>query len=226
MRHTPKQPPPTDYARFVATVDDPRTANWNRLKRKRHAAAYAALWQSLLAEQGHVCVYCGARVARRGDERAPDAGHIEHVLPKADGCFPERKFAYDNLTVSCQGHLVGRQPREPRHCGAAKGDWPRPGDELAFVSPLDPQVAAAFRYLPDGGVRAADGPRARAAAMTITRLKLDHPRLVEVRQRAIDAWIELIERGIELPVAPAPGEPAEPYLAALVDVLGRWGFGQ
>ncbi len=223
MRHIQKGTAPAAYAAFEAGVHDPRTARWRRLRRS-HRPALDALWRALLAEQGHACGYCGARVARQRDERAPDAGHIEHVMPKAAHCFPERKFAYDNLMVSCQGRLVGRAPREPRHCGAAKGDWPAPTTVDDFVSPLDPEVAGAFHYTLDGRVEAAAGPRADAAAETIERLKLNQPRLVANRRAALDTWADRIERGGDALPTPAPDTPVEPYFAALVGVLGRFGF--
>jgi uncharacterized protein (TIGR02646 family) len=191
------------------------------------------LWMALLREQGHVCCYCGARIRHRSYPQGAEASHIEHLLPREH--YPKRMFDYDNVVASCQGRQKDSPPREPRHCGSHKDNWPKPAEEALFISPLDAACARHFRYRADGHVAPAiDSAKSAAAAETIRRLRLDHPRLIAQRAVAIETVLEelaelpteeerQVRRSYYLGQRPGPQNDyeIEPFLAAIEDFL-RW----
>lgn len=133
-----------------------------------------ALRAALVAEQGHLCCYCGRRLL-------PGDYHVEHLVPRHGAMGdPALTFVYRNLLASCQANLMRK---DPRHCGTAKGDW---YVAALFVSPLDPGCERRFVYDLDGKVRSAD-PADQGAKETIARLDLDGPRLRSLRRKAIEA---------------------------------------
>ena len=143
-----------------------------------------ALKNALLAEQGHICCYCGRRIV-------PGDYHIEHQVPRHGPMGDvSLTFAYRNLFASCQANL-GR--RDPRHCGTAKGDW---YDAKLFVSPLDPGCEGRFIYDVDGKVRGAD-PADEGAKETIAHLDLDGARLRALRNKAIEALVDGLDPDLE-----------------------------
>lgn len=146
------------------------TPNWgycylqNPEKRELHEA--------LIQEQGDICCYCGMRITR-------DSSHIEHLKPQSS-TDPNLSVEYTNLLASCQRE---REPKKPIHCGVAKDDW---HDEDLMVSPLQPNCADFFIYTDDGQILETDTPDKKDAALeTIKRLRLDIPKLNNMREAAI-----------------------------------------
>lgn len=228
MRTIVKTEAPAEFAQWKDETE-PRPTEWNELQNP----AKEYLWNSLLREQGYVCCYCGTRLRALSKPEDKLASHIEHLLPR--DYYPERMFDYDNLVASCQGRQKDSPPREPRHCGSHKDNWPRPAEEILFISPLDSTCASHFRYRADGHIApAVDSARSAAAAETIRRLHLDHPRLVAKRAVAIETVLEELtelpteeerqrRRSYYLGQRPGPvnGYEIEPFLAAIEDLL-RW----
>ncbi len=146
------------------------TQNWgysylqNPEKRELHEA--------LIREQGYICCYCGMRITR-------DSSHIEHLKPQSS-TDPNLSVEYTNLLASCQRE---REPKKPIHCGVAKDDW---HDEDLMVSPLQPNCTDFFIYTDDGQILEIDTPDKKDAALeTIKRLRLDIPKLNNMREAAI-----------------------------------------
>jgi uncharacterized protein (TIGR02646 family) len=127
----------------------------------------------LIAEQGHICCYCGDRIVSSDS-------HIEHFQPQTD--FAHLELDYFNLLASCQNKL---EPKEPRHCGMGKGDW---FDDRLLVSPLIADCEDFFEYTAIGEIlpsrKLLKNP---AAAETIERLRLNIPKLQATRTGAIDS---------------------------------------
>lgn len=143
-----------------------------------------SLKRALVAEQGHICCYCGRRILQNDY-------HIEHLIPRNGPMGdPSLTFVYRNLLASCQANL-GRN--HPRHCGTAKGDW---YDTALMASPLDPGCEIRFCYDVDGKVRPAD-PADRGAKETIARLDLDGPRLRGLRLKVIEALVDVLDDALE-----------------------------
>ena len=173
------------------------------------------LWLALLREQGYICCYCGIRVEYGATTIGPidvperEGSHIEHVLPREH--FPERTFAYDNLLISCQGHQ--EEPREPKHCGTHKGDWPSRDKRDRFIAPTQQDCASRFRYLGNGEVLPASD-HDDAAAETIRRLNLNVPRLRANRELILEELDhELEDQTLRQAGTPEPLDDRSTHLA-------------
>ncbi|MCA8082697.1 retron system putative HNH endonuclease [Burkholderia cenocepacia] len=127
------------------------------------------LHQTLLAEQGWVCCYCGR-------ETNVGSSHIEHFRPQHS--YEELELQFENLHASC---LRQMDPRAPLHCGhAKKNDF----DENRFISPLDPSCETRFSFSALGGIIPSDAMDERAIYM-IDLLQLNSPVLQALRSEAI-----------------------------------------
>jgi uncharacterized protein (TIGR02646 family) len=169
MKHIHKGPEPIELTRWnVDCAGAP--AEWDDLPPEVNGALKAAL----VAEQGHICCYCGRRLL-------PGDYHIEHLVPRHGAMGdPSLTFVYRNLLASCQANLMRK---DPRHCGTAKADW---YVAAVFVSPVDPGCEGRFFYDLDGKVRGAD-PVDEGAKETIACLDLDGARLRGLRRKVIEA---------------------------------------
>lgn len=138
---------------------------------RQSPAVVNRLMDSLLAEQGGLCAYTGRRIDR-------DSSHVEHLVAQSH-CERGQDVAYDNM-VACWP-----QPNGPRGQYGAhpKEDWPAPGQEAQFVSPLSTGCEARFQFTQRGEIKTADA----AAAETVKRLKLDHHLLTALRRAEIDS---------------------------------------
>jgi uncharacterized protein (TIGR02646 family) len=127
----------------------------------------------LIAEQGHICCYCGERIVTSDS-------HIEHFQPQTD--YPHLELDYFNLIASCQQKI---QPKEPRHCGMGKGDW---FDAELLVSPLIADCDDFFEYTAIGEILPSRVPeKAKRAEKTIEKLRLNIPKLQATRAGTIDS---------------------------------------
>ena len=140
------------------------------------AAEKAVLINALMGEQGGLCAY----TMRHSEETS---SHIEHIKPQTvcRAEQPGNDLDYQNL-VACF-------PREGmksqyRYGAQARGYWWNPP---LFVTPLQPNCEARFRFNLYGEVAALDGDA--AAAETLKRLALDHKSLTEDRRRVIEDFI-------------------------------------
>jgi uncharacterized protein (TIGR02646 family) len=125
----------------------------------------------LIAEQGHICCYCGGRIVHADS-------HIEHFQPQTD--YPDLELDYFNLLASCQNQLI---PREPRHCGMGMSWF----DDRLLVSPLIEDCEDFFEYTVDGQILPSrDTEKSVAAIRTIDRLNLNIPKLQATRAGAIE----------------------------------------
>jgi len=144
------------------------------------------LLDSLLAEQGGLFAYTGRRIDR-------DSTHVEHLRPQT----PWKAHRGLDVTYS---NLVGcwPQPNGPRGQYGAhpKEDWPAPGEEAQFVSPLSNGCEGRFVFNQRGEIKPAN-PADQAAAATIEKLKLDHKLLTALRGREIESVLGTM-RGLSL----------------------------
>lgn len=115
--------------------------------------------EALLAEQGHVCVYCGKRITTEFR-----SSHIEHFRPKSK-CEALR-FDWTNLFVSCGP--TGKAST-PKTCGDAKDEWDPEGN--AHINPTDPQCVRRFSYDGNGAITPTASDDLEAQAM-INKLRL------------------------------------------------------
>jgi uncharacterized protein (TIGR02646 family) len=127
-----------------------------------------------MEEQGYICCYCEQRL-EIGDS------HIEHFQPQHNPAVDA--LDYSNILCSCQDRL---KKGDPRHCGNLKGEW---FDRTLLISPLEPGCEARFHFNGDGTIRPtnAEDP---AAATTIEKLGLDLPILNDLRNQAIEPFLD------------------------------------
>lgn len=138
--------------------------------------------EALLAEQGHVCIYCGKRITTEFC-----SSHIEHFRPKSK-CGTLR-FDWTNLFGSCgpTGKI-----NTPKTCGDAKDDWDPQGK--THVNPTDPQCAQRFSYDGNGAITPTASGDVEAQTM-IDKLRLCDESLAFERFVIISALEDQIRDG-------------------------------
>lgn len=132
--------------------------------------------RSLLEEQGWLCAYTGLQI----DE---NHSHIEHLKAQAH-CQAGEDVDYTNIVACYPAPNTGEAPFGAHQ----KRDWPAPGNQHLFVSPLDPGCEAKFNFNYRGEVL----PRNEneAARQTIKKLKLNHSELEAKRRSAIKGTLQ------------------------------------
>lgn len=140
------------------------------------------LRQVLVAEQGGLCAYTGHRI----DE---DSCHIEHPKPQVH-CQKGEDVSYTNMLACVPAPNAPGLP----YGAHKKGSWPDRTQEPLFVSPLSPGCSTRFSFTFRGEIHPTNQTDT-AAAETILKLGLGHPRLIQLRKAAIDATLSLRRRG-------------------------------
>lgn len=159
----------------------------------RRSDAVKDVEEQLFKEQGGLCAYTGIRITSNNFDHNDMHFHIEHLKPQKY-CHHGEDVQYTNM-VACWPEPNTRLQAD---FGAVKkGDWPGPGEEDLFVSPLDRNCTIRFQFKTNGKIEPANLDD-RAAAMTIRKLGLDHPRLVAYRKEQLSGMLEPRKRGIRL----------------------------
>jgi len=170
MKHIRKKQEPASFSNWKAQAND----DWRPAYENFQGEIKKDVKEALMNEQGYICCYCESRL---GDEQS----HIEHFKPQS--LHPEESLNYNNLLCSCQKKL---EQGEPRHCGNLKGDW---FDKAFLISPLDPNCESRFVYTFDGRIK----PQDQAAKETIEKLGLNIPKLIALRNEAIEGFLDYRE---------------------------------
>lgn len=127
--------------------------------------------QALLNEQGGICAYTGRAISQ-------ESSHIEHLLPqRAWKAYRGLDVKYSNM-AACWPE-PGHKP-EPKYGARFKDNWPAPGQESLFVSPLSSNCESRFIFGFRGNVTTR--PKDKAAAATVKKIGLDKPLLDDLRQ--------------------------------------------
>ncbi|KRC06172.1 hypothetical protein ASE23_27205 [Rhizobium sp. Root73] len=178
MKHSNKMLPPPEFVAWLGK----ECADWKPTYKGLSGTPMTAVRESLLAEQGHVCCYCG-RPLKDGD------GHIDHFWPQAhfDGVSgPDFTLNYNNFFRSCGppgNHGVPKQ--RPSTCGDSKKNW---YDNVASILPSDPGCEERFTFGQSGKIGAARSDD-QAALNMIGALSLDDDAL-DLERAAIIAEVE------------------------------------
>lgn len=186
MRFLQKTSPPD---RFVDWLDQ-ASETWQPVWEGLQNPVKWNVKETLRAEQGDCCAYCGARLVHAVTPGDPDSlkhvEHIEHLVPRATD--PGRALDWANLVLSCGGETGDPAPSH-KHCGHAKGDW---YDANSFVGPTDRGCEEAFRYRANGSIGPGHSPAGKASEApleTIARLNLDCARLRRRRKAALQGLL-------------------------------------
>ena len=174
MKYIRKGRPPHDYIAWCNQVRDTSNENYACLQNPQKRSLHRAL----LREQGWLCAY----TVRSVDE---GSSHIEHIKPESV-CRSERMgldLDYKNL-VACfpRDGTAGNL----RYGAQLKGNWWQ-NDGVEFVSPLQRNCEARFRFDMDGNINAVHNNS--TAVNTIKVLGLDHKSLTEDRGRVIREFV-------------------------------------
>ena len=165
MKYIVKGQEPTKFAEWKALANDEWQPTYSDLRGEEKEAVKTALME----EQGYICCYCECKLDN-------EDSHIEHIIPQSEDSSAALDFS--NMACSCQ------KPKNrgiPLHCGNKKGNW---YEAKSFVSPLEPDCEQCFAFTDDGHIHSAEH-RNEAARETISRLGLDIPKLVALREAAI-----------------------------------------
>lgn len=143
---------------------------------KKHTNIKREVKNSLIAEQGGICCYCGTQIDRTNSV-------IEHFKPKAEDKFPELQLEYSNLLASCEGGQNSRHTNDkfPLCCDANKGN------RVIKVSPTDPSCESYFEYDEEGNIYGTT----LDACHAIQILNLNNEVQKNRRRAAIEAYINL-----------------------------------
>lgn len=170
MKYIEKQREPQELINWKNQAN----SDWKPTYDKLDSFVKQAIKQSLMAEQGYICCYCENALS-------DNDSHIEHFQPQSDPYVDSLDFS--NLLCSCQNDL---KKGEPRHCGTLKDNW---FDETQLISPLDSTCEKRFAFTADGSIKPANNDD-QGAVTTIEKLGLNIPKLRELRQKAIETFID------------------------------------
>ena len=170
MKHIVKDQNTPDFDEWKASANE----DWQPTYKNLVDPEKKEVKDSLMKEQGYICCYCERRLT-------DDDTHIEHFNPQSNNAV--NPLDYANILCSCQNRL---EQGEPRHCGHLKGDW---FDNRLLVSPLDPDCEGHFAYTADGKIQPARKSD-DAARMTIEKLGLNINRLIALRKKAIEPFLD------------------------------------
>ena len=186
MRKIEKRAEPPELTQWRAAHQvDPggRGINYGYDALRQSSAVADQLLESLLAEQGGLCAYTGRRIDRA-------SAHVEHLRPQTPWrAHRGLDVTYSNM-VACWPKPNGPRGQYGAH---PKEDWPTPGEEALFVSPLSDRCETRFVFNQRGEIKSADATD-RAAVATIKRLKLDHKLLTALRGREIESVLGTTRR--------------------------------
>jgi uncharacterized protein (TIGR02646 family) len=172
VKYISKSTEPEGLAKFKAQANEDWQPSYDELRGKDKQQ----LHHHLITEQGHICCYCGERIVQSDS-------HIEHFQPQID--FTHLELDYFNLLASCQQKI---EPKHPRHCGMGKSDW---FDNELLVSPLIEDCADFFEYTDIGEILPTRrSEKAAAATETISKLRLNIPKLQAGRAGVIDSFYD------------------------------------
>jgi uncharacterized protein (TIGR02646 family) len=133
-------------------------------KRFNQYYSHPSIKQALLAETCQKCAYCECKVTHI------TYGDIEHILPKSK--LPSLTYDWNNLTISCN------------KCNQYKADYYNPN--LPLLNPYTDQPEKQIIF---AGPIPISSPGNERATITIRRLRLDRPELIERRQEHITRLI-------------------------------------
>ena len=160
--------PPALTAWKAENHDSPQNLDYGNLPGK----VLDKIKEQMLKEQGYLCGYTMRRL------NTVSECHLEHIEPQNAST---RDLDYANM-LACFPSDGG----DTKHGYGApiKGGVSVNSDN--FVSPIHSQVEQRFKYARNGGI-ATNSATDEAATNTIKLLKLDNPKLIDLRKAAIEA---------------------------------------
>ena len=187
---------------YLDSVDN---ANWDEFCSYRAGASLRELRASLLRNQHGLCAYCEIEI------KEPDR-QIEHVVPRSDGTFGNRRaLDISNMLICCLGGTKAvygqgeyerqdyyRQPTaDNMSCGQAKGNR----NDQGFIDPRTLPSLPSLLRVGDDGLIEVDTHACQSAGVdpdrvtrTIEILNLNAERLQLARQKWRNSLVEAAQR--------------------------------
>ena len=189
MKYVQKGGEPPSFTTWKALATEDWIPTYSNLRGREKAD----LQDSLLADQGYICCYCGTQINQENS-------HIEHLPSQSSFVDLADAINYQHLLASCG---ISEQWRKDKYekewtekkfeeltsssdrCGIKRGNQP------VAISPLQADCEAFFAYdASNGAIRAKENfDRSEAAPATIALLNLDTQKLRDLRKAAIDSAI-------------------------------------
>ena len=163
MRYIQKGAEPQKFSDWKCLANEEWHPNYENLSGVEKKAVY----QSLLAEQGHICCYCERQLI------ANDY-HIEHLNPQTLHAGDD--LNYENFICSC---LKQTARGEPLHCGKLKED------KIISIHPLQQDCQSKFTYTAMGEIDGVD----QDTKETIQFLGLNIDKLTDMRADAVSPFL-------------------------------------
>jgi uncharacterized protein (TIGR02646 family) len=163
MRHIQKRTEPKEFTDWKAHANEDWQPTYEHLSGDEKKAVY----ESLLAEQGHICCYCERELAQNDY-------HIEHLNPQHLGAGDDLQYA--NFICSCLNQTA---KGVPLHCGKLKDD------KLLRIHPLQEDCQSKFTFTVLGEIDGVD----KDAKDTIKILGLDIDKLTDMRKVAVEPFL-------------------------------------
>ncbi|AYK08837.1 retron system putative HNH endonuclease [Brevibacillus laterosporus] len=122
---------------------------------------------SLLKETNNKCAYCESKITHI------DHGDIEHIIPKS--IDPSKTFEWSNLTIGCKKCNQFKGNYYDQHLSLLNPYQDHPEEYIMFLGPLP--------VVKNGNIK---------GEVTIRRLKLDRPELIERRSEHLQKIMPLV----------------------------------
>ncbi|KEF40385.1 TIGR02646 family protein [Schinkia azotoformans MEV2011] len=123
--------------------------------------------EALKKETHHKCAYCESKITHI------DFGHIEHIVPKS--IIHEKTYDWQNLTLACGTCNTNKGTYYDKTMPLLNPYKDKPENEIIFLGPVP---------MPR--------PGSNIGIITIKKLKLNRPELLERRKELIDKIMPLL----------------------------------
>lgn len=164
MRFIFKGGEPVSFTAWKALANEDWLPSFDNLGNPQKRDVYNAL----IKEQKGICSYCERELEGKDY-------HLEHLNPQAAHNGDDLDF--NNFLCSC---LNKTAKGDPLHCGQEKGD------KILPIHPLQSNCQQQFTFTGDGKINGVDD----AASQTIRILALDLGKLNDLRENALDPFLD------------------------------------
>ncbi|MEM7535040.1 MAG: retron system putative HNH endonuclease [Chloroflexota bacterium] len=168
MKYIEKRNAPAELTRWFAGQKSGRGEYINASYHHLPSSIKQAIHKRLIGEQGALCCYTGRRISKQNS-------HIEHFLPRSQ-CHHHEDVEYANLLAA-----YGTDQAQVPYGAHVKAGW---FDHDHLVDPRRKGCESYFKFDKHGRVKPVSSTH-DAATVTIQKLNLNHPSLVEMRGQVI-----------------------------------------
>jgi uncharacterized protein (TIGR02646 family) len=198
MRYIDKSNRCEAFDNFVTTYRGRLRNDWKLFKRTANGSSVRLiLHQHLWRVQKGLCSYCEQEVPKKTKPEEELKSHFEHI--RGQKKFPQLVFNFENIIISCEGFdlISNILDNKRQFCGAKKDQvvgGVHPYDDTLFLNPTElPDIESYFRFDSEGNIEPHPSKtleEQNRAAYMIRILILNHPVLINMRQKQYSFWYE------------------------------------